>query len=94
VTLLNTSWAVSDQPLVCEWVRKASDFLSFFWAIGMNFFMEVAKMRAARLLWASLVKDFSPKSDWVPPCVAAIASTQVRVTLLNTSWAVSDQPLV
>src|SRR4029079_15728169 len=31
--------------------------LSFFWAIGMNFFMEVAKMRAARLLWARLVKD-------------------------------------
>ncbi len=33
-------------------------------------------------------------SDWVPPCVAAIASTQVRVTLLNTSCAVSDHPLV
>ena len=33
-------------------------------------------------------------SDCVPPCVAAIASMQVRVTLLNTSWAVSDQPLV
>src|SRR5690606_17798800 len=37
--------------------------LSFFWAIGMNFFMEVAKLRAARLLWAKLVKDFSPKND-------------------------------
>src|SRR5688500_1425499 len=39
--------------------------LSFFWAIGMNFFMEVAKMRAARLLWAKLVKGFgarNPKS--------------------------------
>ncbi len=34
--------------------------LSFFWATGMNFFMEVAKMRAARLLWARLVKDFGP----------------------------------
>ena len=33
-------------------------------------------------------------SDWVWPCVAAIASMQVRPTLLNTSWAVSDQPLV
>jgi hypothetical protein len=33
-------------------------------------------------------------SDWVWPCVAAIASTQVRMTLLNTSCAVSDQPLV
>jgi methylmalonyl-CoA mutase len=35
--------------------------LSFFWAIGMNFFMEVAKMRAARLLWAKLMKEFAPK---------------------------------
>src|SRR5271157_1880807 len=37
--------------------------LSFFWAIGMNFFMEVAKLRAARKLWAGLVKGFGPKSD-------------------------------
>ncbi len=36
--------------------------LSFFWAIGMNFFMEVAKLRAGRLLWAKLVKQFEPKS--------------------------------
>ena len=36
--------------------------LSFFWAIGMNTFMEVAKMRAARLLWAKLVKQFEPKN--------------------------------
>src|SRR4029079_2003872 len=35
--------------------------LSFFWAIGMNFYMEVAKMRAARLLWARLVAQFNPK---------------------------------
>ena len=35
--------------------------VSFFWAIGMNFFMEVAKMRAARLLWAKLMKSFEPK---------------------------------
>jgi methylmalonyl-CoA mutase len=35
---------------------------SFFWGIGMNFFMEVAKLRAGRLLWAELVKDFNPKS--------------------------------
>src|SRR3954466_13149822 len=35
--------------------------LSFFWAIGMNFFMEVAKLRAARLLWAKLMKPFEPK---------------------------------
>jgi methylmalonyl-CoA mutase len=37
--------------------------LSFFWAVGMNFFMEVAKLRAARLLWARLVKQFEPKSE-------------------------------
>ncbi|MCG8560415.1 MAG: methylmalonyl-CoA mutase family protein, partial [Hyphomicrobiales bacterium] len=36
--------------------------LSFFWAIGMNFFMEIAKMRAARLLWAKLMQEFSPKN--------------------------------
>src|SRR5215813_7309984 len=35
--------------------------LSFFWAVGMNFFMEVAKLRAARLLWAKLMKPFAPK---------------------------------
>ena len=43
--------------------RQFAPRLSFFWAIGMNFFMEVAKLRAARLLWAKLVKDFNPKSE-------------------------------
>ncbi len=37
--------------------------LSFFWGIGMNHFMEIAKMRAARLLWAKIVKQFNPKSE-------------------------------
>ena len=37
--------------------------LSFFWAIGMNYFMEVAKMRAARLLWSKLIKPFEPKNQ-------------------------------
>src|SRR6202042_3901623 len=36
--------------------------LSFFWAIGMNYFMEIAKLRAARLLWAKLMKPFGPKN--------------------------------
>ena len=36
--------------------------LSFFWAIGMNHFMEIAKMRAARMLWAKIVKKFNPKN--------------------------------
>src|SRR5690606_34283943 len=37
--------------------------LSFFWAIGMNHFMEIAKMRAARMIWAKLMKQFHPKDD-------------------------------
>ena len=37
--------------------------LSFFWAIGMNFFLEIAKMRAARLLWAKLMKQFEPRDE-------------------------------
>ncbi|WP_240491821.1 methylmalonyl-CoA mutase family protein, partial [Acinetobacter baumannii] len=37
--------------------------LSFFWAIGMNYFMEVAKMRAARLIWAKMIKEFNPKNE-------------------------------
>lgn len=37
--------------------------LSFFWGIGMNFFLEIAKMRAARVLWAKIIKDFNPKNE-------------------------------
>src|SRR5579863_4313942 len=44
--------------------------LSFFWAVGMNFFMEVAKLRAARKLWAGLVKGFGSKSDKSLPLLA------------------------
>lgn len=43
--------------------------LSFFWAIGMNYFMEVAKMRAARMLWAKIVKQFNPKIPNLSRCV-------------------------
>ena len=46
--------------------------LSFFWAVGMNFFMEVAKLRAARKLWAGLVKGFGPKSDKSLPLAGAL----------------------
>ena len=42
-------------------IDKFAPRLSFFWAIGMNFFMEVAKLRAARVLWARLMKEFDPK---------------------------------
>jgi methylmalonyl-CoA mutase len=42
--------------------------LSFFWAEGMNYFMEVAKMRAARVLWAKIVKQFNPRTRSRWPC--------------------------
>jgi methylmalonyl-CoA mutase len=44
-------------------VDKFAPRLSFFWAIGMNFFMEVAKLRAARLLWAKLMQQFEPTNQ-------------------------------
>jgi methylmalonyl-CoA mutase len=56
--------------------------LSFFWAIGMNFFMEVAKMRAARLLWAKIVKGFGPKSD---------KSMSLRTHSQTSGWSLTAQ---
>jgi methylmalonyl-CoA mutase len=56
--------------------------LSFFWAIGMNYFMEVAKMRAARLLWAHLVKKFEPKSD---------KSLSLRTHCQTSGWSLTAQ---
>ncbi|HVK23424.1 MAG TPA: methylmalonyl-CoA mutase, partial [Actinokineospora sp.] len=56
--------------------------LSFFWAIGMNFFMEVAKMRAARLLWAKLVKGFEPKSS---------KSLSLRTHCQTSGWSLTAQ---
>ena len=57
--------------------------LSFFWAIGMNTFMEVAKMRAARLLWAKLVKqEFSPKSE---------KSISLRTHSQTSGWSLTAQ---
>ncbi len=56
--------------------------LSFFWAIGMNFFMEIAKMRAARLLWAKLVKQFNPKSD---------KSLSLRTHSQTSGWSLTAQ---
>ena len=56
--------------------------LSFFWAIGMNFFMEVAKLRAARLLWAKLVKQFDPKSD---------KSLSLRTHCQTSGWSLTAQ---
>jgi methylmalonyl-CoA mutase len=56
--------------------------LSFFWAVGMNFFMEVAKLRAARLLWAKLVKGFEPKSD---------KSLPLRTHCQTSGWSLAAQ---
>ena len=56
--------------------------ISFFWAIGMNYFMEVAKMRAARLLWAKIVKDFDPKQD---------KSMSLRTHCQTSGWSLTAQ---
>jgi len=56
--------------------------LSFFWAIGMNFFMEVAKLRAARLLWAKLVKGFNPQSA---------KSLPLRTHSQTSGWSLTAQ---
>jgi len=56
--------------------------LSFFWAIGKNFFMEVAKMRAARLLWAKLVQQFDPKNP---------KSLALRTHSQTSGWSLTEQ---
>jgi methylmalonyl-CoA mutase len=56
--------------------------LSFFWAIGMNHFMEIAKMRAARILWARLVKQFHPKNE---------KSLALRTHCQTSGWTLTEQ---
>jgi len=56
--------------------------LSFFWAQGMNFFMEVAKMRAARLIWAKLIKQFNPKNP---------KSMSLRTHSQTSGWTLTEQ---
>ena len=56
--------------------------LSFFWAIGMNHFMEIAKMRAGRLLWAKMVKEFSPEND---------KSLSLRTHCQTSGWSLTEQ---
>lgn len=63
-------------------VDKFAPRLSFFWAIGMNFFMEVAKMRAARLLWARLVREFDPKNP---------KSMSLRTHSQTSGWSLTAQ---
>jgi len=56
--------------------------LSFFWAVGMNHFMEIAKMRAARMLWAKLVKQFNPKNP---------KSMALRTHSQTSGWSLTEQ---
>jgi methylmalonyl-CoA mutase len=56
--------------------------LSFFWAIGMNHHMEIAKMRAGRLIWSKLVKQFEPKSD---------KSLALRTHCQTSGWSLTEQ---
>ncbi len=56
--------------------------LSFFWAIGMNHFMEIAKMRSARMLWAKLVKQFNPKNP---------KSLALRTHCQTSGWSLTEQ---
>ncbi|MEK9285745.1 methylmalonyl-CoA mutase family protein, partial [Bradyrhizobium sp. ISRA442] len=63
-------------------VDRFAPRLSFFWAIGMNFFMEVAKMRAARLLWAKLLKPFGPKDP---------RSLSLRTHCQTSGWSLTAQ---
>ncbi len=63
-------------------VDKFAPRLSFFWAIGMNHFMEIAKMRAGRLLWAKIVKQFNPKSD---------KSLVLRTHCQTSGWSLTEQ---
>ncbi len=64
---------------------KIDDFaprLSFFWAAGMNHFMEIAKMRAARMLWAKIVKSFNPQSE---------KSMRLRTHTQTSGWSLTEQ---
>jgi len=56
--------------------------LSFFWAIGMNHFMEIAKMRAGRMLWAKMVKQFNPKNE---------KSLALRTHCQTSGWSLTEQ---
>ena len=63
-------------------VDRFAPRLSFFWAIGMNFFMEIAKLRAARLLWCKLVQQFDPQSE---------KSLPLRTHSQTSGWSLTAQ---
>jgi len=63
-------------------IDKFAPRLSFFWAIGTNHFMEIAKMRAARMLWAKIVKQFNPKNP---------KSLVLRTHCQTSGWSLTEQ---
>jgi len=63
-------------------IDKFAPRISFFWGIGMNHFMEVAKMRAARMLWAKLVKQFNPQNP---------KSMALRTHCQTSGWSLTEQ---
>jgi methylmalonyl-CoA mutase len=63
-------------------IDKFAPRISFFWAIGMNYFMEIAKLRAARLLWAKIVKQFNPSNP---------KSLALRTHCQTSGWSLTEQ---
>jgi methylmalonyl-CoA mutase len=63
-------------------IDKFAPRLSFFWGIGMNFYMEIAKLRAARLLWAEIVHEFNPKNP---------KSSMLRTHSQTSGWSLTEQ---
>jgi methylmalonyl-CoA mutase len=63
-------------------IDKFAPRLSFFWAVGMNYFMEVAKMRAARLIWAKMMKSFDPTNE---------KSMALRTHSQTSGWSLTEQ---
>lgn len=89
-SLIEMAYTIADGLEYCRTGVKAGlsidEFaprLSFFWAIGMNFYMEIAKMRAARRLWANLIrKNFNPKDD---------KSCMLRTHCQTSGWSLTEQ---
>ena len=68
--------------IIADIFEYTSKNMSFFWAIGMNHFMEIAKMRAARMLWAKIVKQFDPKNP---------KSLALRTHSQTSGWSLTEQ---
>jgi len=66
----------------CLKIDEFAPRLSFFWAVGMNHFMEIAKMRAARMLWAKIIKQFNPQNP---------KSMALRTHSQTSGWSLSEQ---